>query len=178
MTDLNTESVSCEATDGSPNPLAWLERAEAELAVERAESDRIDEEIAVEFARIINARLAELGITPVAPARSNGNGTLVPALLVPANADAQFHSVHASFDEEESVVTLLTGDYRRGRTGGYDGLQLAVEHLVDVRNVLYARRHGPKTARPPQPSVDAQVIVGALDALRAAVDEVAHFLRP
>jgi hypothetical protein len=183
MTDLNTEPVSHEAADTPSHPLAWLERAEAELAVERAESDRLNEKFAVEVAQIINARLAELGITPVTPARSNGHGRLVPALLVPANANDQFHSVHASFDEEageSGVVTLLTGDYRRGRTSGYNGLQLAVEHLVDVRNVLDARRHGPKpkTAPRPQPSADAQAIVGALDALRAAVDEVAHFLRP
>ncbi|MEU2426937.1 hypothetical protein ABZ619_38995 [Streptomyces sp. NPDC007851] len=156
----------------------WLAQAEAEVDAERAESDRMDEELAVEFASIINRRLAQLGITPITPAGSDGQGHFAPAFLAASDEEERRYAVYAGFDEEEGAVTLLVEDYRRQGQREFHGLKLAVEKLVDVRNVLYARRNGPlPTPKPkPQPSRDAQAIVGALDQLTAAVDSLARIV--
>jgi hypothetical protein len=161
-------------TDTTPT-VAWLDEAEAMLAAEEAAAVRGDEEFAAGCAEMINEHLERLGITPVTPAHSDGKGRVVPALLTPLDADRKFYGVHATFDEEEGVQ-LHVEDYRPTVQGGFYGLHLAVEHLVGVRNVVYARRHGPRPAPAvkPQPSLDAQHIAAALDRLTAAVDSVAR----
>jgi hypothetical protein len=155
----------------------WLAQAEAELAAERAESDRMDEEFALELAKEVNKHLAKVGITPVTPASTDGSGRLIPALLAPADPEHEFHGVHASFDEETGRVYLLTEDHESPGYG-YTGLQLSVEYLDTVRDVLRARRNGPKPtpAEAQQPSADTEALVTALDEVRAALVDIAKRL--
>jgi hypothetical protein len=150
----------------------WLAQAEDAVDTERAETGRIAEDIAVEYARIVNDRLAELGITPITPAGSNGLGDFTPAFLAPSDEDERRYAVYAGFDEEADAVTLLVEGYQRPGDREFVGVKLAVDKLTDVRNVLYARRTGPKQAPEPrpQPSLDALSIIAALDRLTGAVE--------
>ncbi|MEE1838181.1 hypothetical protein [Streptomyces sp. SP17KL33] len=160
-------------TTDTPTALDWLTQAEAAFATEEAEHARMEDAFAAELAKDVNAKLAGLGITPVTPACTNGMGRLIPAQLVPADNAQRFYSVWASFDEDEGTITLLVGDYRsEGAEGRFEGLRLGVDQLTDVRQVLHARRRGPKpvASKPARPSADALAIVRALDELRGAVD--------
>lgn len=170
---LAEHAVSDSWASGETMP-PWLDQAEAAVDAERAESERIDEAIAVEYARIVNDRLTELGITPITPAGSSGSGNFLPAFLAPSDEGERHYAVHAGFDEEENAVTLLVESYRRPGDREFIGLKLAVDKLTDVRSVLYARRKGPKpTPKPsPQPSLDARSIVDALDHLTDAVESL------
>jgi hypothetical protein len=161
--------------DTTPD-LAWLDTAEAELAAEQAVSGREDEVFATALAKDVNEALAKLGITPVTPARSDGQGRLVPALLVPADPGQRFYGVYASFDEESGDIELLVEDYLAEPHRNIYGLHLSVERLTGVRDVMRARRSGPKPApvKPPQLSPDTRAIVAALDEVRAALDSIAR----
>lgn len=154
---------------------AWLARVEAAYAAREAETARLDVKAAELSAEDINARLASVGITPIAPATAR-NGVLSPALLATADPARQFYSVHASFDEDDGPV-LLVGDFRReGHEDGFAGLRLSVAQLYSTWDVLHARRVGPKPkpVKPPQPSQDARAITAALGSLAAAVDNLTH----
>lgn len=152
----------------------WLAQAEAAVDAERAESDQVDEEIAAEFARIVNDRLAELGITPITPAGSSGSGHFLPAFLTPSDEGERHYAVYASFDEEEGAVMLLVESYRRPGDREFIGRKPAMDKLTSIRDVLYARSKGPKpTPKPrPTPSLDAQIITQALDHLTDAVESL------
>ncbi|MDX3672739.1 hypothetical protein [Streptomyces europaeiscabiei] len=164
-------------TMDTPTTLDWLAQAEAAFAAEQAEHTRIEDAYAAETARDVNAKLATLGITPITPAGTDGRGRLIPAQLAPADNAERFYSVWASFDEDEGTVTLLVGDYRsEGAEGRFEGLRLSVDRFTEVRQVLYARRRGPKPVpgKPARRSADVQAIVRGLDELRSAVDALAN----
>lgn len=171
---LDEHAVTDSWASGETMP-PWLAQAEAAVDTERTDTERIDEQIAVEYARIVNDRLAELGITPITPAGSSGSGNFTPAFLAPSNEGERHYAVYAGFDEEEDAVTLLVQSYRRPGDREFVGFKLAVDKLTDVRSVLYARRKGPKpTPKPrPTPSLDAQSITDALDRIKDAVESLA-----
>lgn len=73
------------------------------------QSDRVMASIAL--AREINARLDELGITPLMEAHVTLNGELVPSLLVDREPANELHGVHATWDEEHGKVQLLIAHY-------------------------------------------------------------------
>lgn len=163
-------------TTDTPN-LDWLDQAEAKLAADRAEDALVDEAFAMDLARDVNAALAELGIVPVTPASTDGEGRLVPALLVGPDVEKRFYGVHAGYDEDEGVVGLLVSDYESGPAQQFEGTKPStISHLTAVVDVLRARRHGPARVPAPVPplSREVQAIVNALDELRVAVESVAR----
>jgi hypothetical protein len=159
-------------TDTTTPDLAWLDKAEAVYAAEEATHSAESAEWAADLAKDVNERLAELGITPVTPASVTGDN-VVPALLVPANSEGMLYGVHATFDEEDGLV-LLVSDHRL--EGGFEGLRRTYSDFNSVRSVVNARRGSPvnEPAPKPRPSLDAQVIVDALDRLTNAVESVAR----
>lgn len=160
---------------------SWLEQAEAEYAAAEAERTDAREESAQYLADEINDRLAELGITPVIPARTNGYGDLSPAVLVERVRGEMKHGVFVSWDEEEHRAYLLADVY--DSAGNFAGLRAAGHHLgdeVDAARARYlvalVRRQGPAPlpTPPARPSADAQAIVTALAGVEAALIGLAH----
>lgn len=155
---------------------SWLELAEKERAEKDAQRDRL----AAELAKEINTCLAELGITPLTPARTDGEGNLIPAQLTEANQEKQHYIVYADYDEDEGEVSLLVGDYRakgfreflEPRPTGYT---LSGRDAAGARSViLYVREKGPLPPRPEQPSADTHAIVAVLRDIHAALDNIAR----
>lgn len=158
------------ATDTTPT-LAWLDQAEAEHAAEEAQINADSARIAASMANDVNERLDQLGITPTTPARADGDN-IVPALIVAADNEREFHGVHCTFDEEDGIV-LLVSDHDRN---GYSGLRRTYGHLDGIRSVLAARRNGPRKEPAPVPPLprDTRAIIDALDRLTHAVESVAR----
>lgn len=133
--------------DGKPEWLALAEREEVEATAATLVSN---EKWAADVARHVNERLAILGIKPLHPATTDGEGDFIPAILLYAIPDEKLFEVHAGFDEETNGVMLLGA--------AHDDPELRDLHLSigdctpaeARRRVLLAHRRGP-APQPPKP---------------------------
>ncbi|GGX56436.1 hypothetical protein [Streptomyces chartreusis] len=150
-----------------PSVPHWL--AAAEAAHQEQQTDVVAQEIlrARHHAELINARLAELGIEPLAAAGIDDRGRLRPARLTePDYEPHSYYEVRAAWNEDDKQVELHTADWEDddpqfGRVG----------LLTSLADVAAARRATPTI---PTPRRDYhREAIRAMDALN--VDRLNNF---
>lgn len=118
----------------------WLRDAEAAY-LRRKEGARARQSLDAGLeARMVNATLDQLGITPVTPAKAHpGNTWATPALLIANDPENELYSVHAEWDTEHNRVRLLVGHYWGYSEWG--GLRIS-RPLTSINDVVAARHEG------------------------------------
>lgn len=153
---------------------SWLDLAKQEYAEAQAAKVASDEKWASGIAEHINTRLAELGIVPFNPATTDGQGHVVPAILLCAAPDEGLYEVHAAFDEETEGVALFGAAHDAPELRD---LNLLISHCNPIearRRILLAHREGPAPLPPePEPlSPDAAAIVDALNGIHGILQSI------
>ncbi|WP_204328289.1 hypothetical protein [Streptomyces aureoverticillatus] len=131
------------ATD-QPAVLDWLTAAESAHQEQQIGTLAQDLQRAQRHADLINARLAELGIEPIAAASIDACGNLWPARLTqPEYEPYAYYEVRADWSEDDKEVELHTADWEdaRPRFG-------RVRLLTSLADVAAARRETPTFPAP------------------------------
>ncbi|AEW92997.1 hypothetical protein SCATT_06260 [Streptantibioticus cattleyicolor NRRL 8057 = DSM 46488] len=118
----------------------------------------------------INARLAALGITPAKPAYGTPTG-VVPAVLVPADPEAELYGVHADWTRATTGIRLLVSDYESTEYR-FNGV-LPYGDLEELPDIPRARRMGPPGGRPPRPLSLRELAISDLPITNAPADPIA-----
>ncbi|MFJ9846312.1 hypothetical protein ACIRYZ_38910 [Kitasatospora sp. NPDC101155] len=156
------------ATDQKSIP-AWYEAAEEEYrrfgAASPADRARIRRQ-----ADEINQVLADLGITPLTPARA-GEHTVLDAELLEADADRRLWAVDATHDGHQVVLQVQHWEYQ-------DSPFLRGPALTSRALVVHAHRYGLPDPTPARDlRAEALRIADSLAGLDPAANPVAHQLR-
>lgn len=126
------------ATDQPAVP-AWLAAAEAAHQEQQIGIAAQDLQRAQRHADLINARLAELGIEPIAAADLDDRGNLRPARLTqPEFEPYAYYEVRAAWSEDDKEVELHTANWEDDRPR-YGRVRL----LNSLADVAAARRETP-----------------------------------
>ncbi|MDQ1022441.1 hypothetical protein QF035_000023 [Streptomyces umbrinus] len=133
-------------TTDQPVVPGWL--AAAEAAHQEQQIDIVAQGLlrARRHADLINTRLADLGIEPIAAAGIDGSGKLRPAHLTDADFDGDpYYEVRAAWSEDDREVELHTADWEDDRpVFGRVGL------LTSLADIAAARRQLPVFPAPPR----------------------------
>lgn len=159
------------STSTKPN---WLQLAEQESAAEQAKATARDETWASGIAQTINDRLATLKITPLNRATTDGQGHVIPAILLCAVPDEGLYDVHAAFDEDSSEVTLLGAAHDDPELRRLNLSISYCEPALARSRILHAHRTGPAPL-PPKPaplSPDAAAVVDVLRDIYVVLDSI------
>lgn len=149
--------------NANPKP-SWLALAMQESAAKQTEQATRTEKWAADVAQAINDRLAELEITPLNRAATDGQGHVIPAILLAAVPEENLFEVHATYDEESDGVTLLGAAHDDPELRDL-GLLISHCYPAEARSrILCAYENGPAPL-PPAPvqlSPDTEALVDAL----------------
>ncbi|MFJ9478799.1 hypothetical protein ACIRRI_27900 [Streptomyces mirabilis] len=135
--------MTTPATDQPVTP-DWL--AAAEAAHQEQQIDIVAQRLlhAQRHAELINARLADLGIEPIAAAGLDGRGNLTPARLTePEFEPHAYYEVRATWSEDDKEVELHTADWDDDRP-----VFGRVRLLTSLADVAAARRQTPTFLAP------------------------------
>ncbi|MGW2255481.1 hypothetical protein ACWCXH_35725 [Kitasatospora sp. NPDC001660] len=130
-------------TTGTEQP-AWYQKAESAYQAQRLDR-QTDEYLRLRRqADQVNARLAELGITPIRPADVAPGLALQPALLLDADDERELYEVFATWDDDSGSVAVAVQDFWDPWSGG----PRISRPLTDLGDVVAARHEGAPAPRP------------------------------
>ncbi|MER7671282.1 hypothetical protein ABTY61_22840 [Kitasatospora sp. NPDC096128] len=184
------ESAQTNTTKPATTEPTWYPKAESAYQAQRLERQADTYLRLRRQADQVNARLAELGITPVRPADVVQGLVLQPALLLEADDEREPYEVFATWDDDSGSVAVAVQDCREPWQGG----PRVSRPLTDLGDIAAARHEGAPAPKPvPQDlrahalasirglnadhlTPDGHVIAEQIAALTAAVLHLSDFI--
>ncbi|WP_033355051.1 hypothetical protein [Kitasatospora aureofaciens] len=156
------ESALTNPTKPATTEPTWYQKAESAYQAQLLERQADTYLRLRRQADQVNARLAELGITPVRPANVVRGLALQPALLLEADDEREPTEVFATWDDDSGSVAVAVQDYGDPWQGG----PRISRPLTDLGDIAAARHEGapaPKPA-PQDPRAHALASIRGLNA--------------